>query len=101
MAVSETGHTHASGAIDVLLPLLIPQARPRTAHDGDTPLGVHPAGVALFEFLYSRHVRSFLPLRGQRGLSLTRPLPLLYDRPLSLQRPLDGLLDARITQDHR
>src|SRR5438094_8388559 len=66
MGVAKTGHAHASGTIDVLLVLLIPQARPRTAHDGDAPLGVHPAGVALLELLYGRHVRSFLRLYRQR-----------------------------------
>src|SRR5712691_8757811 len=59
MAVSKTGHTHASGTIDVLLALLIPQARSLTPHNGDAPFGVYPTGIALLELLYGRHVRSF------------------------------------------
>src|SRR5262249_61168255 len=83
MAVSQTGHAHASSTVDVLLALLIPQARPCTAHDGDTPFGVYPTGVALFEFLYGRHVRSFLRLCRQR----VSGGPYLFRPTRSLTRP--------------
>src|SRR5262245_55931286 len=62
MRVPKARHAHTGGTINVLLTLVIPQARALTTNDGHKPFGVYNTGVVLLELLEGCHGHSFTGL---------------------------------------
>src|SRR5712691_2790367 len=88
MGVPETRHAHTGDTIDVLLALVIPQARALATHDGDAPFGVHPTGVAFLEVLEGCHGHSFSVSPSPALVALAEWDVRHAHRPKSLYSPL-------------